>query len=325
MKHREQVRPEWQGLWRDLTFAVPYKGGNWDEVSEGIKPATQLQNVSMQAGLFGSSMYRAPNVKAFASYHPGSQQYTFTWMPAWTLAWSADFVGISYLPGSPNGWWHMLGIHLPGYNWFYGSMLVTRQWFSNIMRVYLYSSVGWQNMAWTLTTPEWAGHNTYSLTRSNPSLPYTLELHVNGVSKGTRTITGVMSSWPGINMGMIVGGHSDHPTVQPSAMYGRWEAVCAWTRVLDEYELQRWHANPLGMFIGRRRRYPTPPLYVPPPEPDRPCDWFDPRTGAPWAADSAGQDWQSPRAGSSWQDGQDGRDWHDDKAGSGWFDPKRCN
>ncbi len=57
----------------------------------------------------------------------------------------------------------------------------------------------------------------------------------------------------------------------------------------------------------------------------RPCDWFDPRTGAPWAADSAGQDWHVPRAGSSWQDGQNGKDWHDDKAGSGWFDPKRCS
>ncbi len=326
IKHAADAEPGWQAsLWRDLTFAVPFKGGNYSELSQGVRPATTLQNVSRTAGLYGSALDRPPNTKAFAHYQPNSQQYTFAWMPEWTLAWSTHLKSFTYLPGPPLAHWYLMGVHLGDSTWWHGSMMIFRQWFSNNLRLFLYTSVGWQSMAWPLPASAWTGQHTFSLQRSYDGYPYQCELHVDGASYGVRSIGSVVVAWPTINMGVTIGGQQAHPTTGPSAMYGRWDAVCAWTRKLSPEELQHWHMNPLGMFVQRRRRVPTPPLYVPPPEPERPCDWFDPRTGAPWQADSAGQDWQAPRAGSSWSDGRADKDWHDDKAGSGWFDPKRCS
>jgi hypothetical protein len=321
-KRQAEVLPTYHGLWRDLVFAVPFKNGNWMEVSQGIVIPFNLQNVGHVAGLFGSSMYRPVNVKAFAFYPGGvgvRSQYTFTRLDQWTLAWAAHPLGSA--PGITHYW--LLSSLLNSAAPWYGSWQVYHPFLSNNINMRLWFPTGWQIMGWNAASQIGgaklrAGTHTFTI-RKLPGVR-TCEMHVDGISLGTQSYSTDVGYSPFFNMSMTVGAYDHKVAAIPGSWEARWDAVCAWGRYLDDSELQQWHANPLAMFTPARRRVPTPSAAaVAPGPPERPCDWFDSRTGLPWHDAGAGQDWQDVRPGSGWYDEAAAQGWLQEKAGQSWL------
>lgn len=325
-------------MWRDLVFAVPFKSMNYTQLAQRAVDPYRLQNMAHNAGTFGSAMDSVgADIKSFAHYRGGIRtniQFNLLHEDSWTIAWAQHPTTLDG-GGHPTGvtaWWWLSSAaddyYTPLSSWYIMQPSLT--WNLRLAMLVFEGGVGvWKHLSWPMGFEyiiTWKLSPHTWLLRKYPGLKE-VELSIDGRILGTRTYTGDLI-YPGAysdfpphgNLGMCIGAGSANPAGIGPSIKGRWDAVCTWKRCLDDDDVQKWHGNPLNMFTPARRRMPTPPLEVVlPPEPGRPCDWFDPRTGLPWLDDSTGEDWQAARAGSDWYDAAAAQGWLQSNGGQAWL------